>query len=141
MKFQIKWIIPLLTFASAALAGGSQGGGTPPALADLGKEIMMAEPGRAGIFDNGTGDVGLLANSELLSTLTLSTTSLRSRSISAGSLVISGEDFSLLSVRKKPLDAIGMNGENASYKIEAGETMDEVILKGRRELARAAVGQ
>ncbi len=101
----------------------------------------MAEPGRAGIFDNGTGDVGLLANSELLSTLTLSTTSLRSRSISAGSLVISGEDFSLLSVRKKPLDAIGMNGENASYKIEAGETMDEVILKGRRELARAAVGQ
>ncbi|WP_141732406.1 hypothetical protein [Oligoflexus tunisiensis] len=141
MKFQKKCIIPFLTFASAALAGGSQGGGTPPALSDLSKEIMMAEPGRAGLFDNGAGDIGLLAKGELLSTLTVSKTSLHSRSISAGSLAVSDEDFSLLSIRIKALDAIGINGENSSYRIEAGKTLDEIILKDRREVARAAAGQ
>lgn len=142
MKFQTKYIfIPFVSFASTALAGGSQGGGTPPALADLSKEIMMAEAGRAGVFDNGAGDIGLLAKGELLSTLSVSKTSLQARSMAFGSLAVSDEDFSLLSRRSKPLDAIGINGENASYRIEAGETLDKVILKDRREAARAAIAQ
>ncbi|MDQ3234405.1 MAG: hypothetical protein M3Q07_21595 [Pseudobdellovibrionaceae bacterium] len=140
MKFQTKYIfIPFLSFASAALAGGSQGGGTPPALSYLSKEIMMSEPGRAGIFDNGAGDIGLLANGKLLSTVSVSKASLQARSISIGSFAVSEEDFSLLSSRSKPLDAIGIHGENASYKIETGETLDSVILKDRRKLARDSV--
>lgn len=134
-------VLTAILQASVCFAGSGVGGGTPPALSDLSLEIMRSEPGSAGVFDNGAGDVGLLAKSELLSTLNVSKLSLQSGGISNGTLTVSDEDFSLLSLRKKPLDAIDVNGRTASYRVEAGETLDQIILKDRRKAVRAAVRQ
>lgn len=135
----IIFVIIVMAITGQSFAGGSSGTSTPPGREKLTQELMMAEPGKAGVFDTGAGDIGLLAKSELLSTLTVSKSSLQSRSNSTGDLAVSDEDFSLLSAITKPLYAVSINGGNASYRIEAADTLNQVILKDRREIMRLMV--
>lgn len=131
--------LSILLTSTAILAGSGMGGGTPPALADLTTELMQAEPGRAGLFEDRTGDIGLLAKTDLLPKLTV--TKLQTRSIEAGNLLISDLDFSQLRDRTKALGVVSVEGRAASYNIEAGDTLDSVILQNRREAAREAIRQ
>lgn len=114
------------------------GGGTPPALSDLNTDLMMAEPGRGGLFDKGAGDVGLLTNSDLLPKLTVTKLQMSSEQ---GSITMQEIDFTQLRDRAKPLDVVSVQGGNSSYNVEAGDTPDAVILHDRRTAAREALKQ
>jgi hypothetical protein len=140
MKRQIIHLfISLFTLTSTALAGGSQGGGTPPALSELSKEILMSEPGSVALFDNGSGDIGLLLKGDLLPKLTVRKASLQDTPLSYGDLALSDEEFSMIRSQSKPLGAINLTGAHTSYSVEASESLDLIILKDRREAARSGV--
>jgi hypothetical protein len=142
----MKYIAGLFVFmASMAFAGGSQGGGTPPAREQL-VEMLMAQPAiDGGLFDNGLGDISILTRSRLQPQMTVANRDLVSADIespiveSTPKLNFSKEDFAALRDRLAPIDATGAEGQNLSFKIEAGNTADTMILKDRRELMRAAI--
>jgi hypothetical protein len=71
----------------------------------------------------------------------LTVTKLQARSIEPGNLVISDMDFNQLRDRTKTLGVVSVDGRVASYNIEAGDTLDSVILQNRREAAREAISQ
>lgn len=135
----MNYIFVLLSmfYSSFGLAGGSSSGGTPPALSDLNIELMQAEPGRAGLFDNGTGDIGLLAKGDLFPKLIVGKN--KTQSLVSDFLLLPEADFHMLRDRAKPIDTMNTVGLHASYKIEAGNTGDSMILIDRREAVRAAV--
>jgi hypothetical protein len=54
-------------------------------------------------------------------------------------LNLSEADPALLRDRMKPIDAVTLEGGNASYNVETGDVLDAVILKDRRDAVRAAV--
>lgn len=139
----MKYILLAIIFITPNIfAGSGMGGGTPPALADLDLELMQAEPGRAGLFDNGFGDVGLLTQSTLPPKLRVKKIKALSASLATGnSLILPEADFNLLRDRTKPLDVVNRDNGNASYSVEAGDTIDSVILQDRREAVRAALAK
>jgi hypothetical protein len=130
--------------ASMAFAGGSQGGGTPPARQQL-TEMLMSEPSiDGGLFDNGLGDIGILTRNKLQPQMTVINrhTAADDNTLTSEAnprLRFSREDFSALRDRPLPVDATGAEGQNYSFKIEAGDTADTIILKDRRDLMRSAV--
>jgi hypothetical protein len=152
----MKYITSLLIVSSVAFAGGSQGGGTPPAREQL--ELLMNSEMFSdldgGLFDNGAGDIGLLTRAKLQPQMLVSGGSSGGGTppldgmLGGGSgggippvLRLSGDDINILRDRIKPIDAVGEMGQNLSFNVLAGDTLDSVVLKDRREIARAAVKQ
>ncbi|HET9236151.1 MAG TPA: hypothetical protein VFO10_02800 [Oligoflexus sp.] len=153
----MKYITSLLIGSSVAFAGGSQGGGTPPAREQL--ELLLNTDREfsnldGGLFDNGAGDIGLLTRGKLQPQMLVSGGSSGGGTppldgmLGGGSgggippaLRLSSNDVNILRDRVKPIDAVGSLGQNLSFDVLAGETLDSVVLKDRREIARAAVKQ
>jgi hypothetical protein len=133
----MKYIVGIIAvfLMQIAFAGGSSGTGTPPALQDLQQELMMKPSFGGGLFDKG-GDIGLLTRVKLQPQMLVGS------GMGGGTppiLSVSESDLALLRDRTKPLDTVNTEGGSASYNIEAGETLNTVILHDRREAMRSAV--
>lgn len=130
-----KYILVLNVISSSVIAGGSMGGGTPPALQDLYEDLLLNTTLEGGLFDR-TGDIGLLTRVKLQPQILVGP---GVGGVSPEILSLSEPEFALLRDRSKPLEAVNIEGATASYSIEAGETLNSLILKDRRDSARDAV--
>lgn len=158
-----KTFILLSILNSVAVAGTGQGGGTPPALQDK-LEMLISKPQLdGGLFTAETGDIGLLSRKALQPQMLVSSRmdggtppairmmggsssgtppALASGSVGGSnppSLTISEDDIAVLRGRKKPIDAVGHAGQNLSFDIQAGDTLDSVVLKDRRFIMRESI--
>ncbi len=147
MRTKMRYMAGSFVFmASVAFAGGSQGGGTPPAREQL-AQMLMSETSTidGGLFDNGLGDPSILTRSRLQPQMTVTRAEVLPSDFempllqARPRLTFSQGDFTALRDRKTPIDAMGAEGQNLSFKIEAGETLDSLTLRDRRELMRAAI--
>lgn len=130
-----KYVLALSAIASSAIAGGSMGGGTPPALQDLYQELLLNTTIEGGLFHK-TGDIGLLTRVKLQPQILVGP----EVSVASGDILgLSEQEFALLRDRSKPLDVVNIEGAAASYNIEAGETLNSLILTDRRNSAREDV--
>jgi hypothetical protein len=136
MKKIIFGLLAVACCQAVAFAGGGTGGGTPPAREKLLEQLMSAELGQGGLYDNGLGDIGLLTNRELQPEMTLTKSQLLGADIK-----VPDTDFEMLRDRRLPLDSVGLLGENKSFSITAGDQLDSIKLIDRRAAARAAVAQ
>ncbi len=149
--------------SATAYAGSGVGGGTPPALQDL-EQILNVNPELDGGLYDVKGDLGLLTKIKLQPQMFVSggssgggTPSLEldggmggsNRSIAnlggtgGGStpplLRFSPEDIARLRDRTKPIEAVGAEGQNLSFDVLPGDTIDAVSLKDRRLIMREAI--
>lgn len=127
-------------FASIALAGGSQGGGTPPALQDLQQDLMMRPSFDGGLFNKGD-DIGLLTRVKLQPQMLVGSERAGTSKVpedgtvgggGPAGLQLSNADVSILRDRKAPIEAVSAQGGNLLFDIEAGESLKEVVLKHKR---------
>jgi hypothetical protein len=131
-------------FASAistSVFGGVIGGGSgPPAKEALEQMLMSHEVGAAaGLFETELGEIKLGVNRSLDSDLVLTR-----KKLSPQALSISEVDFeALVSSRNRSVDAVTIGGALEpgvrSYIVDDGDKVGELILRDRRELARAAI--
>lgn len=121
---------------AAAYAGGSIGGSNPPALQDV--YMLDAASDVATLFTDSDGRISLVTRSELKDELLLGKARIQPQT-----LKISESDFSLLASpdRSKTLDVFNpdQNAQSRSYWIEDGNSVDEILLKDRREMIRSPV--
>lgn len=123
-----------LIIPGATFAGGSQGGGTPPAM----EQLLREDFGAAGIYRDIDGKIRIAANRPLGSLVNLSASELNTRA-----LRVAPEQLSLLDISTQSEDVLGDNGLGGTlyYKPTPGTTLDSVTLLERRAAARAAVGK
>lgn len=126
--------------ASAAIAGGGMGGGTPPAREALEKILMENQNMNGGQFDLGRGKVGLGLKASLEPELTLSRSSFQTQG-----LRLSDVDFDSLKLNQA-VDAVSFQNPaegdmelSRSYRIEDGNYTGELVLKDRRQIMRESV--
>jgi hypothetical protein len=135
----------LMAFSFVAMAGTGSGGGTPPAREKLEQILKTNLDIEGGLFDNGIGDVSILSRVKLQPQLLVSGGGFGGNPPAVDgeynnqTLRFSKEDIEFLKSRTKPVDAIGAEGENQSFTVEAGESLDSVLLKSRRASARESV--
>jgi hypothetical protein len=152
MKISHKNILALGTILSMftgnnAQAGGSMGGGGPPARENLIEQLMQAKPGAGGLYTTTEGSLGLGINSDLTPDLTVT------RSYPGSGIPLSDSDFSKLKSFSGNIDveSVAAFGDlvdpitglpstlRSSYKVEDGNTIDTLQLKDRRFLIRNGV--
>lgn len=158
-----KFIIALSAIlSSSAVAGGSMGGGTPPALQDLEQILSVSPELDGGIYDL-KGDLGLLTKINLQPQMLVGSgmgggTPPAEISIGTGGsnpsianlggtgggstpplLKFSPADIARLRDRSAPIEAVGAEGRNLSFEVLPGNTLDAVTLKDRRLIMREAI--
>jgi hypothetical protein len=149
--------------SAAAYAGSGVGGGTPPALQDLEQILNVSPELDGGLFDY-KGDLGLLTKIKLQPQMLVSGGSIGTGTppleldggtggvnppiakfggTGGGStpplLKFSPEDVTRLRDRTKPIEAVGSEGQNLSFDVLPGDTIDAVSLKDRRLIMREAI--
>lgn len=121
--------------ATELFAGNGMSGGTPPAAQQPETMLLTVESDNS-LFENRSGDVGLLTKADLHRQMTVTKNQLLKNGIE-----MSKSEFVLLSVSKSKINAVGARGEIRSYRISAGDQIDSLTITDRRAAARTSVTQ